>query len=83
MEANKQKRNYMFRAQNTRDSRRRRGEFDVKNDEKVTEMFTIEIQRKRWSKKMGDKKQSSPAVEEVLMITRIFHNVLSQLWLTR
>lgn len=48
----------MFRAQNTRESRRRRGEFDVKSDENITEILTIEIQKKYRSKKIGDMNQS-------------------------
>lgn len=31
---------------------------------------------------MADMKQTSLVAEEVHMITRIFHNVLGQLWLT-
>lgn len=42
-----------------RESRRSKGQFDVKSDENVTVMLINEIQKKCcWSKKMADMKQS-------------------------
>lgn len=54
----KKKKTQLFRDQNTRESRRRREEFDVKSDEKVTEVLITEVQKKCWSKEMGAMKQS-------------------------
>lgn len=48
-----------MRAKNNRESSRSSVEFDVKSDEKITEMLISEIQKKCWwSKKMADTKQS-------------------------